>query len=52
MEALTASAAGALVEVLLIIATHRRGNAGDVISPTREDVAHYRIDAAILARVG
>jgi hypothetical protein len=52
MEALTAATVGALVEVLLIIATHGRCDTRDVIPPTGKNVAHYRVDTAILACVG
>jgi len=45
MQALARAAMWAFDKVLLIIAAHLCGNAGDVVSPTRKDVAYHLIDA-------
>ena len=45
MQALARAAMRAFDEVLLIVTAHLWDNAGDVVSPTCEDVAYDLIDA-------
>ncbi len=45
MKLLPRAAVGACGEVRLIVATHLRREAGDVIAPSREDIADEWIDA-------
>jgi hypothetical protein len=49
MQVLTAAAIGALFKMIFIVAPHGRGDAGDVVTPTGQDVTNHRIDTAILA---
>src|SRR5690348_8178083 len=47
MKALLASATDAGRKMLLVIATHLRRNAGNVLTPSRQDVTHDRVNTAL-----
>jgi hypothetical protein len=41
MQVLTAATVRALFEMFFVVATHGRGDTGDVVAPTGQDVANH-----------
>jgi hypothetical protein len=49
-DALAAAAVAALGEMLFVVSPHGRGQAGDIVTPSREDVSYHLVGAGAVVR--